>query len=54
MKSDEILGQVLLSWHNVAFFEALMARLRAAIAEGRLEAFRRGFRANAVDEAERD
>jgi queuine tRNA-ribosyltransferase len=41
VKSDEILGQVLLSWHNLAFFETLMARLRAAIAEGRLEAFRR-------------
>ena len=53
MKSGEILGQVLLSWHNVAFFQTLMARLRAAIAEGRLEAFRRAFKANALDEAER-
>ena len=48
VKSGEILGQVLLSWHNVAFFETLMARLRAAIAEGRLEAFRREFKAKAV------
>ena len=45
VKSDEILGQVLLSWHNVAFFQALMAKLRAAIAEGRLDAFRKAFRA---------
>jgi queuine tRNA-ribosyltransferase len=45
VKSEEILGQVLLSWHNVAFFEALMAELRAAIAEGRLAAFRRSFQA---------
>jgi queuine tRNA-ribosyltransferase len=45
VKSDEILGQVLLSWHNVAFFETLMAKLRAAIAEGRLDALRRAFRA---------
>jgi queuine tRNA-ribosyltransferase len=44
VKSGEILGQVLLSWHNVAFFETLMARLRSAIGEGRLEAFRREFR----------
>ena len=44
---------MLLSWHNVAFFETLMAQLRAAIAEGRLEAYRRDFKANAVDEAER-
>ncbi|HEY2706496.1 MAG TPA: tRNA guanosine(34) transglycosylase Tgt [Caulobacteraceae bacterium] len=46
VKSGEILCQVLLSWHNVAFFEALMARLRTAIVEGRLEAFRRDFRAS--------
>jgi queuine tRNA-ribosyltransferase len=45
VKAEEILGQVLLSWHNIAFFQALMAALRAAIAEGRLEAFRRDFRA---------
>jgi queuine tRNA-ribosyltransferase len=43
VKSGEILGQVLLSWHNVAFFQALMAELRAAIAAGRAEAFRRSF-----------
>ncbi len=45
VKSGEILGQVLLSWHNVAFFETLMARMRDAIAAGRLEAFRRDFKA---------
>jgi queuine tRNA-ribosyltransferase len=45
VKSGEILGQVLLSWHNVAFFQALMSELRSAIAEGRLEAFRRQFHA---------
>jgi queuine tRNA-ribosyltransferase len=45
VKSEEILGQVLLSWHNLAFFQQLMAALRGAIAEGRLEAFRRDFAA---------
>jgi queuine tRNA-ribosyltransferase len=45
VKSDEILGQVLLSWHNLAFFQALMARMRTAIAEGRFESFRRAFAA---------
>jgi len=45
VKADEILGQVLLSWHNIAFFQTLMAALRTAIAEGRLEAFRRDFAA---------
>ena len=45
VRSDEILGQVLLSWHNIAFFQALTAAMRAAIAEGRFEAFRRDFAA---------
>jgi queuine tRNA-ribosyltransferase len=45
VKSEEILGQVLLSWHNISFFQTLMAQLRAAIAEGRLDAFRREFKA---------
>jgi queuine tRNA-ribosyltransferase len=42
-KAEEILGQVLLSWHNIAFFQALTAAMRAAIAEGRFEQFRRDF-----------
>ena len=45
VKSEEILGQVLLSWHNIGFFQGLMAGLRAAIAQGRLAEFRRDFRA---------
>ncbi len=45
IRSEEILGQVLLSWHNIAFFQALTAAMRAAIAEGRFEAFRRDFHA---------
>ena len=43
VKSEEILGQVLLSWHNLAFFQQLMAALRASISDGRLETFRRDF-----------
>ncbi len=43
VKSDEILAQVLLSWHNLAFFQTLMSEMRAAIAEGRFEAFRKTF-----------
>ena len=46
VKSEEILGQVLLSWHNIAAFQALMADMRAAIAEGRFEAFRSAFHAD--------
>ncbi len=45
VKSEEILGQVLLSWHNLAFFQALMDELCAAITEGRLGLFRARFRA---------
>jgi queuine tRNA-ribosyltransferase len=41
VKSGEILGQVLLSWHNLAFFQALMARSRAAIRAGTFETLRR-------------
>jgi queuine tRNA-ribosyltransferase len=52
VKSSEILGQVLLSWHNVAFFGTLMARLRDAIGEGRLDAFRRTFKTDAAEDAE--
>jgi queuine tRNA-ribosyltransferase len=44
-KAGEILGQVLLSWHNISFYGALTAAMRLSIAEGRFEAFRRDFRA---------
>jgi queuine tRNA-ribosyltransferase len=49
VKSEEILGQVLLSWHNIAFYQALMAAMRAAITERRFEAFRREFHAGLED-----
>ncbi len=39
-KADEYLGPMVLSWHNTAFFQALMAEIRAAIAEGRFDALR--------------
>jgi len=44
VRADEILGKVLISWHNIGFFQQLMAQMRAAIAAGRLEAFRAEFR----------
>jgi queuine tRNA-ribosyltransferase len=44
IRAEEILGQVLLSWHNIAFFQALTAAMRESIAEGRFEAFRKDFR----------
>ena len=34
-KSDEMLGQMLLTWNNIAYYQALVAGARAAIAAGR-------------------
>jgi queuine tRNA-ribosyltransferase len=47
-KANELLGQVLLSWHNIAYYQQLMSRLRAAIAAGKLDAFRESFRAQSA------
>ncbi|WP_376087907.1 tRNA guanosine(34) transglycosylase Tgt [Roseomonas sp. CCTCC AB2023176] len=38
IKSEEILGPMLLTWHNVRYYQSFTARLRAAIPEGRFEA----------------
>ncbi len=35
-KADEMLGPMLLTWHNIQYYQDLMAGLRAAIAGGRL------------------
>ena len=43
VKADEILGAMLLSWHNLRHFQSLMAAMRSAIAEGRFDAFATGF-----------
>ncbi len=51
VKSDEILGQVLLSWHNLAFFQTIMSELRAAIRGGTLDAYRRAFGARELRKA---
>ena len=40
IKSGEYLGSMILSWHNTAFFQALMAEIRLAIEENRFEALR--------------
>jgi queuine tRNA-ribosyltransferase len=39
VRSNEILGAMLLTWHNLQYYQDLMAGLRAAIAEQRLAAF---------------
>jgi queuine tRNA-ribosyltransferase len=39
VRSDEILGMMLLTWNNLAYYQDLMAGMRAAIAGGRLADF---------------
>jgi queuine tRNA-ribosyltransferase len=41
MRSGELLGMMLLSWANIAYYESLMQDIRGAIAEGRFDDFRR-------------
>jgi queuine tRNA-ribosyltransferase len=43
IRSEEILGLMLLSWHNVAFYQHFMAQLRNAIASGTLQSFVQQF-----------
>ncbi|QDO98521.1 tRNA guanosine(34) transglycosylase Tgt [Ferrovibrio terrae] len=45
VRSDEILGSMLMTAHNLTYYQDVMQGLRAAIAEGRLEAFAAGFHA---------
>ena len=45
VKAGEIIASMLLTWHNLAFYQDLMAGLRGAIAEGRLASFSADFRA---------
>jgi queuine tRNA-ribosyltransferase len=44
VRAGEILGAMLMTEHNIWFYETLMADLRAAIAETRLAQFARDFR----------
>ena len=44
VKSGEILGAMLMTEHNIAFYQQLMAAMRAAIAEGRFATFAADFR----------
>jgi queuine tRNA-ribosyltransferase len=45
VRSGEILGAMLMTEHNIWFYQGLMSDLRAAIAERRLALFAAGFRA---------
>jgi len=46
VRSGEILGAMLMTEHNIWFYQGLMADLRAAISERRLAAFAADFRAS--------
>jgi queuine tRNA-ribosyltransferase len=46
VKSNEILGAMLVTEHNLAFYQTLMETMREAIANGSFEAFPREFRGN--------
>ena len=44
-KADEVLGLMLLSWHNIQYYQDLMAGMRAAIEVGSFAAFEAVFHA---------
>ncbi len=44
-RSQEIISSMLLTWHNLHYYQDLMAQMRAAIAEGGFEAWNKKFHA---------
>ena len=50
-KANEMLGPILLTWHNIQFYQNMMAGLRAAIERGALDAFAQAFLAK-LDEGD--
>jgi queuine tRNA-ribosyltransferase len=45
VRSGEMLGAMLMTEHNLWFYQQLMAAMREAIAQGAFAAFAAGFRA---------
>jgi queuine tRNA-ribosyltransferase len=43
VKSDEILGSMLMTWHNLHYYQELMSGLRKAISKGDLDVFVKEF-----------
>ncbi len=43
IKSQEMLGPMLLTWHNLTYYQQLMATMRDAISNGRFGEFEQGF-----------
>ncbi len=46
IRNGELLGAMLLSWHNIAYFQNLMFRMRHAVKAGKFDKFVADFRAN--------
>ena len=44
IRAKEILGAMLMTEHNIAYYQALMAGMRAAIAGGEFASFAKNFR----------
>ena len=49
VKTGEIIASMLLTWHNLHYYQELMAGLRAAIAQGALDAFAAAFHARRAE-----
>jgi hypothetical protein len=45
IRAEEMLGPMLLTWHNIQYYQDLTAGLRTAIGEGRIEQFAADFEA---------
>ncbi|SFI41992.1 tRNA guanosine(34) transglycosylase Tgt [Jannaschia pohangensis] len=45
IRSQEMIGGMLLTWHNLHYFQQIMAEMRAAIAEGTFATWESGFHA---------
>ena len=48
-RAGEIIASMLLTWHNLHYYQELMAGMRASIAEGRFAAWERGFHAGRAE-----
>ena len=49
VRAGEILGSVLLTWHNLHYYQDLMAEMRGAIEAGGFRAFANDFAARRTD-----
>ena len=54
IRADEILGAMLLTWHNLHYYQDLMRDIRAAIVENRFDAWRKTFEARIGLETKED